>query len=257
MFKRRIRKGRKMNQRNPSLWIKLQFFSLLMAFMLILLSACSSSGDWVVVKRVVDGDTFETETGEKVRLIGVDTPESVKPNSPVEPYGKEASAFTKKMLEGKKVRLEYDVAPKDKYGRTLAYVYLEDGTFYNERLLLEGYAQVLTVPPNVKYADRLLAAQKKAREEGKGLWGDDASPPAGEGQPQGEGGTPAKDGKENDLDRLYVDEKGNGLIKGNINAKGEKIYHMPGGAFYEQTKPEVWFKTEREAIEAGFRKSKR
>lgn len=126
---------------------------------------------WVTVKRVVDGDTFETTDNEKVRLIGVDTPETVKPNTPVQPYGKEASDFTKKQLTNKRVGLELDVSPKDKYGRTLAYVYLEDGTFYNGLLVQEGYAKAFTVPPNVKYADEFVKWQKKAREEKKGLWG--------------------------------------------------------------------------------------
>ncbi|CCQ94867.1 Micrococcal nuclease-like nuclease [[Clostridium] ultunense Esp] len=225
---------------------RLTLFFLTVVGFITLIVGCGPNDDWVVVKRVVDGDTFETATGEKVRLIGVDTPESVKPDSPVEPYGKEASHFTKKKLEGKKVRLEYDVSLKDKYGRTLAYVYLPDGTFYNELLLAEGYAQVLTVPPNVKYADHFLEVERKAREAGKGLWGLE------------NGGQKSTDASASDeLDKLYVDGEGRGLIKGNITKDGEKIYHMPGGAFYEETKAEAWFKTEREALEAGFRKSKR
>jgi micrococcal nuclease len=126
---------------------------------------------WVTVKRVVDGDTFETTENEKVRLIGVDTPETVKPNTPVQPYGKEASNFTKSKLTGQKVALELDVQPKDKYGRTLAYVYLQDGTFFNAELVKEGYARVLTVPPNVKYTDEFVKLQNQAREQKKGLWG--------------------------------------------------------------------------------------
>lgn len=241
-------------------------FPFFLLSLLLILPSCSQPGEYVTVSRVVDGDTFETAQGEKVRLIGVDTPETVKPGSPVEPYGKEASNFTKQHLTGKKVRMEYDVEAKDRYGRTLAYVYLEDGTFYNELLLLEGYAQVLTIPPNVKYADRFLAAQRKAREAGKGLWGGETP---GEADSSADANTPKEgssvqerppspeNGEKADLDKRYVDEKGNGLIKGNINADGKKIYHMPGGAFYDQTKPEAWFKTEREAQEAGFRKSKR
>lgn len=130
-----------------------------------------------MVARVIDGDTIELEDGRKVRLIGVDTPETVHPQKEVEYYGKEASDFTKSMLEGKEVYLEYDVQLTDRYGRTLAYVWLEGGTFFNELLLLEGYAQVVTFPPNVKYVERFLEAQKKAREAGKGLWSFESETP--------------------------------------------------------------------------------
>ncbi len=132
-----------------------------------------AGSDQYIVTRVVDGDTLEVKMGdqlEKVRLIGVDTPETVKPNTPVQPYGKEASDFTKKMLLNKEVTLKFDVGRTDKYGRLLAYVYLGNEMF-NETLLKEGYARLMTVPPNVKYADRFVAIQKEAREAGKGLWG--------------------------------------------------------------------------------------
>jgi micrococcal nuclease len=92
---------------------------------------CQCPSPHLICTRVVDGDTIILSNGEKVRLIGVDTPETVRPNTPVEYYGKEASAFTKKMVEGKPVRLEYDWQQRDKYGRLLAYVYLMDGTFIN------------------------------------------------------------------------------------------------------------------------------
>lgn len=123
------------------------------------------------VKRVVDGDTFQLEDGHKVRLIGVNTPESVKPNHPIEPYAKEASAYTKKMLEGQTVTLRFDVEPLDKYSRWLAYVYMPDGTFYNEILVRQGYAQVMTIQPNVKYQKIFLEAQRDARSHKRGLWG--------------------------------------------------------------------------------------
>ncbi len=100
----------------------------------------------------------------------MDTPETVHPTKEVEPYGKEASDFARVQLAGKEVGLEFDVQERDKYGRLLAYVWLGDKLF-NEMLVAEGYAQVATYPPNVKYADRFTAAQKTAREGGKGLWG--------------------------------------------------------------------------------------
>jgi micrococcal nuclease len=134
--------------------------------------APKEAADPYIVARVVDGDTLEVKKGEvleKIRLIGVDTPETVKPNTPVQPYGKEARDYTKKMLLNKEVRLEFDVGRTDRYGRLLAYVYLGDEMF-NETLLREGYARLMTVSPNVKYADRFVAIQKEAREAGAGLW---------------------------------------------------------------------------------------
>lgn len=125
------------------------------------------------VVRIVDGDTIIVKMGsknERVRLIGVNTPESVKPNTAVEKYGKEASKFTKKLLEKQKVRLEFDVQQRDKYSRLLAYVYLTNGKMVNKILLQEGYAQVMTVPPNVKYQKEFVKLQKNARKEKKGLW---------------------------------------------------------------------------------------
>lgn len=124
------------------------------------------------VIRVVDGDTIEIDSGEKVRMIGVDTPETVHPTKAVEQYGKEASAFTKSRLEGKNVWIEYGVERTDKYGRLLGYVWLADGSMFNATLLREGYAQVYTWPPNVKYVEQFVQLQKEAREAKRGLWAD-------------------------------------------------------------------------------------
>lgn len=135
-----------------------------------------------LVTRVVDGDTvrvrLENGKEERVRLTGVDTPESTRE---VEPYGKEAAAYTEKWLKGRTVYLELDVDERDKYGRLLAYVWLsppENGgeaeartKMFNAKLLLAGFAQVMTVPPNVKYADLYTKFQREAREAEKGLWG--------------------------------------------------------------------------------------
>lgn len=126
-----------------------------------------------LVLRAVDGDTLEVRFRgrvERVRLIGVDTPETVAPGEPVGCFGQEASAFTRRRLEGRRVRLELDVELRDPYGRLLAYVWV-DGELFNEVLVREGYAQVATFPPNVRYVDRFLAAQREARREGRGLWG--------------------------------------------------------------------------------------
>ena len=117
------------------------------------LSLASFAQQLVQVDSVIDGDTFRLESGEKVRLMGIDAPETHHPRKPVEYFGKEATEFAKKMLEGKLVRLELDVQERDQYGRLLAYVYLEDSTFVNAELVKQGYAQVATYPPNVKYLE--------------------------------------------------------------------------------------------------------
>ena len=125
------------------------------------------------VQRVSDGDTFvATVRGrrERVRVIGVDTPESVAPNQPDEPFGEEASDFAKHYLDGETVRLAGDAEPRDRYGRMLAYVWLEDGTFWNALLVAEGYAQQLTIPPNVTYAGLFRRLVAEARQKDRGLW---------------------------------------------------------------------------------------
>ena len=126
--------------------------------------------DKVYVERVIDGDTFEIAGGEDIRLIGVDTPETKHPDKGVEYYGKEASKYTTKQLEGKTVYLEYDAEKKDQYQRILAYVFLPDGMLFNAKLLHDGYANLLTIPPNVKYVDLFKELAKEARENNRGLW---------------------------------------------------------------------------------------
>ena len=127
------------------------------------------------VVRVVDGDTIVADvrgTEERVRLIGIDTPESVKPDSPVECFGKEASAHAKELLpEGTPVLLVLDTEERDRYGRLLAYVYrAEDRRFINLAMVEDGYANQYTFPPNVAHAEEFRAAASKARSEGIGLW---------------------------------------------------------------------------------------
>lgn len=126
---------------------------------------------------VVDGDTIlvrlqGSATAERVRLIGIDTPESVDPRSPVECYGKEASDRTAALLPvGTAVRLERDVEARDRYDRLLAYVYrADDDLFVNLTLAEEGYAAVATYPPNTSHTSRFTAAAADARSAGRGLW---------------------------------------------------------------------------------------
>ncbi|MBR6689644.1 MAG: thermonuclease family protein [Clostridia bacterium] len=125
------------------------------------------------VVRVVDGDTIVVDFNgkdEKVRLIGVDTPESVHADETKNTKeGILVSDYTKSKLTGKKVKLEFDVQERDKYGRLLAYVYI-DGEMYNKHLLEIGYAKIATYPPNVKYVEDFKEIQKQARENKVGLW---------------------------------------------------------------------------------------
>lgn len=128
------------------------------------------------VVHLVDGDTVDVDIGgtrERVRLIGIDTPETKKEGTPVECYGPEASAFTATLLpEGTPVYLERDVEPRDQYGRLLAYVYrADDGLFVNLAIMDGGYAEVLTIAPNTAHADEFVAAARAAEAAGVGLWG--------------------------------------------------------------------------------------
>jgi micrococcal nuclease len=131
---------------------------------------------WRTVERIVDGDTIVLDGGEKVRLIGVDTPETVDPRKSVEYFGKEASEFTKRSAEGKRVRLEYDWQRTDKYGRTLAYVYLESGAFLNAEIIKQGYGHAYTQFP-FKYMEEFRGYEKQARESACGLWAENPAAP--------------------------------------------------------------------------------
>jgi micrococcal nuclease len=130
-----------------------------------------------VVVEVVDGDTIEVRMAsgrhERVRLVGIDTPESVDPDRPVECHGPEASAALAGLLpEGTEVRLERDAEARDRYGRLLAYVFrTDDDLFVNEAIAAAGEAEVLSIPPNSAYDDRIGAAVAAARAAGAGLWG--------------------------------------------------------------------------------------
>jgi micrococcal nuclease len=126
------------------------------------------------VLRVVDGDTIRVRLDgrtERVRYIGVDTPESVKPGTPVQCFAKRASAANAALVAGRSVRLVADVEQRDRYGRLLAYVYREpDGAFVNAQLVRDGYARPLTIAPNVAHAGELGRLARAARRSGRGLW---------------------------------------------------------------------------------------
>jgi micrococcal nuclease len=123
------------------------------------------------VQRVVDGDTVVLAGGERVRYIGVDTPESVKPGTPVQCFAKAAGRENERLVGGQEVRLRYDAERRDRYGRLLAYVYRRsDGLFVNAELVRRGYARTLTIPPNVAHAAEFRRLARGARSAGRGLW---------------------------------------------------------------------------------------
>ena len=134
----------------------------------------TGGSDTARVVRVVDGDTIRVALPsgeERVRYIGIDTPESVKPGSPVECFAKRASAFNERLVAGERVRLVRDVEERDRYGRLLAYVYRErDGLFVNAELVRRGYATVATFPPNVAHERDFRRLAERARLSGRGLW---------------------------------------------------------------------------------------
>lgn len=129
-----------------------------------------------IVTHVIDGDTIEIDTGQKVRYIGIDTPEIHKPKTPIQCFGKEATAKNKELVEGKHIRMEKDISETDRYGRLLRYVYVINDSspsaslFVNEYLVKEGYAAAATFPPDVKYADHFRQLQNQAMGQRKGLW---------------------------------------------------------------------------------------
>ncbi len=206
------------------------------------------------VTRVVDGDTIHVDIAGQdftVRYIGMNTPETVAPDKPVECYGPEASARNKQLVTGSET---------DQYGRLLRFVWLPDsshpgqGEMVDALLVQEGYARLDTFPPDVRYKDLFAQLQLQAQTAGAGLWGavctsatavpGTQTPPPGTGtEVCGFSGTTQP------------------VIKGNISSSGEKIYHVPGQSSYDATgitesKGERWFCTEQEALDAGWRKSK-
>lgn len=135
----------------------------------ILIFFVSSAVRSQTVERIIDGDTIVLKGGERIRYIGIDTPEM----DPEEPYAQEATRRNAILVDGREVRLEYDEERTDRYGRTLAYVYVkvwDVEVFVNEYLVKVGYAIVATYPPNVKYRDRFIAAEKVARDKKLGVW---------------------------------------------------------------------------------------
>ncbi len=188
----------------------------------LLFAAVASAQAFYAVTRVVDGDTVVLETVGTVRLIGVDTPETVDPRKPVQDFGIEASDFLKSFLASQTVRLEFDLQRTDKYGRTLAYLYLRDGTFVNREIVAQGCGHAYLNYP-FKYMEEFRQAEHSAREAELGVWG-----PA-QAQPRA-GASPA---------RVWVNTS-------------SKVYHCPGTRYYGNTARGSYM-TEPEAQAAGNR----
>lgn len=131
--------------------------------------ACTADTDYRV-RWVVDGDTIVLAEGHNVRYIGINAPELARDDHMGESYAEEAKRFNARMVMQKKVQLEFDIEPNDRFQRRLAYVFLKDGTFVNAELLSQGYAYLLYIRPNVKYLDVLLAAQRAAMSAKRGIW---------------------------------------------------------------------------------------
>jgi micrococcal nuclease len=215
------------------------------------------------VTRVVDGDTIHVDIASQdftVRYIGMNTPETVDPNKPVECFGPEASTRNKQLVTGQTVELEKDVSETDQYGRLLRFVWLPDsshpgqGAMVDALLVQEGYARLDTFPPDVRYEALFAQLQQQAQTARTGLWGAvctfATSVPATQAAPTAIGNE-------------VCDYSGTQqpVIKGNISSSGERIYHVPSQQFYDQTQideasGERWFCTEQEALDAGWRKSK-
>lgn len=221
-------------------------------------SVTENKGKTFVAKvvKVIDGDTVKIQLPngnvETVRLLLIDTPETVHPTKGIQPFGPEASQFSKKLMPANsEVEVELGIGERDKYGRLLAYFYV-DGKMVNKMLLEKGLARVAYVyAPNTKYLNEFEAIQKKAQQKEIGIWSiENYVTPRGFAEKETDYTEPKK-----------TDTNSNGckepMIKGNINSKGEKIYHIPSGQYYKITKAEEMFCTEEAAQQAGFRKSER
>ena len=140
--------------------------------LLTLVAEGVNAGQWVTVKRVVDGDTVQLSDGRSVRYIGVNAPEINHERNTAEPFGFEARKRNIELVGTQRLRLEFDIEHFDDYGRTLAYLFLPDGSMVNEKLLQSGMAHCLYKMPNIKYEARLLKAQREAMQGRRGVWGE-------------------------------------------------------------------------------------
>lgn len=197
------------------------------------------------VTNVVDGDTIDVDINgkiERLRLIGIDTPETKDPRKPVQCFGKEASSKASEMLDGKKVSLEADTVSgeRDKYDRLLRYVFIENGTFYNKEIIAQGYAHEYTYQSQVyKYQTEFKQAEKDARENNRGLWSPDSC-----------NGDTAKPATSNP-------PTATGNVSGIVKMSRTKICHAPSTTYYEKTTNFTPYSTLQECLDAGGRLPKR
>lgn len=212
----------------------------LLLLLLVALAGCSAVTDstpkantWYPVTGYVDGDTFKIQVGNEnktIRLLYIDTPETKKPNAPVEAYGPEASAFTEKLLkESGEVRLTFDKELLDKYERTLAVVELRDGRILNELLLTEGLAKVLIVEPNVKMENVYKQLEQQAKQNKVGLWSS--------GKEASHAEVPVKKAQQEGQISLAVDKRGElvtiaNLTSSPIRMDGWKLVSVRGNQTY-------------------------
>ena len=220
--------------------------------------------------QAIDGDTIKVMYNgkeENVRFLLVDTPETNHARLGVQPFGPEAKAFTKELVENaKRIELEFDIGPqRDQYLRLLAYVYADD-VMVQEALLAEGLARAAYIyEPNVRYVDKFNELQRVSRNQGVGIWSienyaqEDGFHPEEQSEQSGtqevHPATPstAQTGSAGAGEAESSKPASGCSIKGNINSRGEKIYHTPESPSYKQTVPEQWFCNESEAEAAGFR----
>jgi len=209
--------------------VKILIFLLLSAIFVLFSWQHFSSYQGFIVVEVIDGDTIRLDDDRRIRYIGVDTPEEG------ECFSQEAKKINSDLVLGKKVRLEMDINEMDRFGRYLAYVYLQEGkeeVFVNEFLLAEGAGEFFLDTVNLRYQDLLVQAAEKAHEENEGLWQTCASDP-----------------------------KKGCQIKGNIDRLDKRWYHLPSFRHYEATEVNLehgdrWFCTEEEAQAVGFQRAR-
>jgi micrococcal nuclease len=212
----------------------------------------------------MDGDTIQIRLGdrtENVRYIGINTPEMRHPTKGEEPGAREATEANRTLVEGQTVRLELDVQERDRYGRLLAYVYVGD-MMVNAEIVAQGYAQVMTIPPNVRHQELFLKLQREARLLQIGLWRGTGPAPPEPGARSPATGSPSTQTAQSRPGVFPQDAYSCPIshpIKGNFTTySGERcIYHAPGGQFYNRMKPERCYVSEAEAVRDGCRRSKR
>jgi len=216
----------------------------------------STNDYYYIVSKVVDGDTIDVKidgVAERIRLIGIDTPEVVDPRKPVQCFGVEASNKAKAVLTGQSIALEKDASQgdRDTYGRLLRYIFLKDGTNFNQTMIKGGYAHEYTYNLPYKYQQEFKEAERYAQENKLGLWQENICQTSTADSNSNTNVAPTQP--------ATTDQPVGCVIKGNISSGG-KIYHLPGCGSYEKTVIDIsagehWFCTEAEALAAGWRKA--